>query len=192
MRQALLVASLCVLSSAAAAAEMRSVDVEYENSRYTMQSEAWFDAPLEQIYAVFSDWDLSTEFSSVVVESRDLPPDEHGRPQYFVRNRGCLLFFCLSFERRGHVERQPLSVLRAVANPETSDFLISDETWTFSAEDEGTLVVYQLLMQPKFWVPPGIGPYIIKRKLKRDGGDALDRIEAIARRRALDRGPRGE
>jgi hypothetical protein len=37
-------------------------------------------------------------------------------------------------------------------------------------------------MQPKFWVPPGIGPYVIKRKLKSDGGDAIDRIEAIARR----------
>ena len=192
MRQALPFALLCFFFGTAAAAEMRSVDVEYENSRYTMQSVAWFDAPREQVYEVFSDWDLSTEFSSVVVESRDLPPDEHGRPQFFVRNRGCLLFFCLTFERRGHVERQPLSVLRAVANPETSDFLLSDETWTFSAEDEGTVVVYRLLMQPKFWVPPGIGPYIIKRKLKRDGGDALDRIEAIARRRALDKGPQGE
>jgi hypothetical protein len=36
-------------------------------------------------------------------------------------------------------------------------------------------------MQPKFWVPPAIGPFIIKRKLKNDGGDAIDRIEAIAK-----------
>jgi hypothetical protein len=35
-------------------------------------------------------------------------------------------------------------------------------------------------MRPGFWVPPAIGPYLIKRKLRREGGRALDRIEALA------------
>ena len=182
MRAALLAAILCMVCGLAGAAEMRSVEVEYENKRYTMQSEAWFDAPIEQVFAVFSDWDLSTQFSSAIVESRDVEPDASGRPQYYVRNRGCVLFFCLTFERYGHVEREPVSILRAFADPESSDFVLCDETWTFAEEDGGTTVVYDLLMRPKFWVPPGIGPYVIKRKLKKDGGDAIDRIEAIAQR----------
>jgi hypothetical protein len=36
-------------------------------------------------------------------------------------------------------------------------------------------------MEPDFWIPPGIGPYLIKRKFRNNGGDAIDRIEAIAR-----------
>ena len=180
MRQILLLALLCGWSGSAYAAEMRSVDVEYKNSRYIMQSEVWFNAPLEQVYEVFSDWDLSTQFSSAIVKSNDLEPDEQGRPQFFVRNRGCVLFFCKTFERQGHVVSQPHVVLRAFANPEASDFLISNESWTFSTEQGGTVVVYRLLMQPKFWVPPVIGPYLIKRKFKNDGGDAIDRIEEIA------------
>ena len=182
MRPAAWAALLCLLSGTASAAEMRSVDVDYENKRYTMQSEAWFDAPVEQVFAVFRRWDLSTQFSSAIVDSRDLEPDAEGRPQYYVRNRGCVLFFCLTFERYGHVESEPSSVLRAFADPETSDFLLCNETWTFVAENGGTSVVYDLSMQPKFWVPPGIGPFVIKRKLKNDGGDAIDRIEAIAQR----------
>lgn len=182
MRPALWATVLCMVCGTTSAAEMRSVDVEYENKRYTMQSEAWFDAPVEQVYAVFRDWDLSTQFSSAIVDSRNMAADERGRPQYYVRNRGCVLFFCLTFERYGYVESEPSSVLRAFANPETSDFLLCNETWTFVAENGGTSVVYDLSMQPKFWVPPGIGPYVIKRKLKSDGGDAIDRIEAIARR----------
>jgi hypothetical protein len=176
----------------AGAAEMRSVDVEYENKRYTMQSEAWFDAPIEQVYAVFRDWDLSTQFSSAIVESRDMEPDEQGRSQYYVQNRGCVLFFCLTFERYGHIESEPVSVLRAFADPETSDFLLCDETWTFTEENGGTAVVYDLSMRPKFWVPPGIGPFMIKRKLKKDGGDAIDRIEAIAQRMSTGEGAVGE
>ena len=185
MRAALWATVLCMVCGLAAAAEMRSVEVEYENKHYTMQSEAWFDAPIEQVYAVFRDWDLSTQFSSAIVESRGLGPDENGLSQYYIRNRGCVLFFCLTFERYGYIESEPVSVLRAFADPETSDFLLCDEKWTFAEEDGGTTVVYDLSMRPKFWVPPGIGPYVIKRKLKNDGGDAIDRIEAIAQRMSM-------
>jgi hypothetical protein len=188
----LLLAVVCCWSGTASAAEMRSVDVGYEDSRYTMQSEVWFNAPLEAVYAVFSRWDLSTQFSSAIVKSRDLEPDEQGRPQFFVQNRGCLLFFCKTFDRQGYVESQPFEVLHAIANPETSDFLVSRESWTFTPENGGTAVVYEMLMQPKFWVPPGIGPYLIKRKLRKDGGAAVDRVEAIAQRIAQESGTAGD
>jgi hypothetical protein len=35
-------------------------------------------------------------------------------------------------------------------------------------------------MRPGFWVPPAIGPYMIMHKLRREAGQALDRIEALA------------
>ncbi len=183
MRAALVVLLAAVgLPLTVQAAEMRSLNVDYADKRYTMRSEVWFDAPIEHVYDVFRRWDLSTQFSSAIVESRDMQPDDLGRPQYYVRNRGCVLFFCVTAERQGYVESRPTEVLRAFANPETSDFLLSNETWTFAEENGGTVVVYHLQMRPKFWVPPGIGPYLIKRKLKNSGGDAIDRIELIARR----------
>lgn len=166
----------------AAAAEMRSVDVVFEDGRYSMVSVAWFDAGLDETFDVFSRWDYSTQFSSAVVESRDLEPDTSGRAGYFIRNRGCILFFCKSMVRQGYVEAQHNIDLRAVANPQSSDFHLFEELWEFAEERGGTRVRYKLLMQPDFWVPPAIGPYLIKRKLKKDGGDALDRIEDIAQR----------
>jgi len=185
MRSAALLLTMAVSALAvfighrAIAAEMRSVHVDYADGRYTMVSEVWFDASVEQVFNVFRRWDLSTQFSSVIVESRDEAADELGRPQYYVRNKGCLLFYCRSFERRGHVELEVNEVLRAIANPETSDFLLSNETWKFAGESGGTVVFYELLMEPKFWVPPIVGPYLIKRKFEKDGGGAIDRIEAI-------------
>ena len=179
---ALLLLAAAGLLNAAYAAEMRSLSVDYADHRYTMRSEVWFDASVEQVYEVFRRWDLSTQFSSAIVESRDMEADAQGRPQYYIKNKGCVLFFCLTVERQGHIESRPNEVLRAYANPETSDFLLSNEEWTFAEEKGGTVVVYKLLMRPKFWVPPGIGPYFIKRKLKNNGGDAIDRIELIAQR----------
>lgn len=170
----------------ARAAELRDINVEHFKGRYTVDSVVWFDATVEQVFEVFRQWDLSTKFSSAIAESRDLAADEHGRPQYYVRNEGCLLFFCKSFVRQGYVELEVNRELRAFANPDISDFRLSNESWTFVAEDGGTVVSYRLKMEPKFWVPPGIGPYLIKRKFRNNGGDAIDRIEAIAQGIATD------
>jgi hypothetical protein len=164
----------------ASAAEIRSIDVQYEDGRYSMVSVAWFDAGIDETYHVFSTWDYSPRFSGAVVEARDLEPEPGGRPGYFVINQGCMLFFCKSMVRQGYVEANHNQDLRAVADPEVSDFEQFDESWEFSEEDGGTSVRYQLHMVPDFWVPPAIGPFVIKRKLRKDGGAALDRIEAIA------------
>lgn len=159
---------------------MLGIEVGYEQGVYTMTSEVWFDATVEQLYEVFRYWDNSTEFSSAIVESRDVEPDAEGRPQFYVRNKGCILFFCTSFERHGYVEAQPNIVIFAFVIPETSDFHLSNESWRFEKRNGGTVVTYDLEMQPKFWIPPGIGPYFIKRKLKNSGSDAIERIETIA------------
>ena len=180
-RRVLLALPLLLWLNTVAAAEMRSINVEHHKGRYTVSSEVWFDASVKQVFEVFRHWDLSTQFSSAIVESRDIAADEYGRPGYYVRNEGCLLFFCKSFVRQGYVELEVNEELRAFGNPELSDFKLSNETWTFIAEDGGTVVRYQLLMEPDFWVPPGIGPYLIKRKFRNNGGDAIDRIEQIAR-----------
>ena len=81
----------------------------------------------------------------------------------------------------GRVEREHNRVMRAWADPEKSDFRRADEVWEFSEHDGGTRVIYRLKMIPGFWVPPAIGPYLIKRKLRKDGGSAIDRIEEVAR-----------
>ncbi|MCP5090371.1 MAG: hypothetical protein GY949_05565 [Gammaproteobacteria bacterium] len=169
-----------LLAGTATAAELRDINVEHSRGQYTVNSVVWFDASVEQVFEVFRQWDLSTKFSSAIVESRDVEADEFGRPQYYVRHEGCLLFFCKSFVRQGYVELEVNETLRAIANPDISDFRLSNETWTFVAEEGGTIVAYHLQVEPKFWIPPGIGPYLIKRKFRNNGGDAIDRIEAIA------------
>ena len=167
-------------ASAVHAAEMLSIDVAHDDGIYTMNSEIWFDASVAQVYEIFRYWDNSTKFSSAIVESRDVEPDAEGRPQFYVKNKGCVLFFCTSFERAGYVEAEHNVLILAFVDPEISDFHLSNESWRFEERDGGTVVVYDLEMSPKFWIPPGIGPYMIKRKMRKNGGSAIDRIEVLA------------
>jgi hypothetical protein len=168
------------LASTAPAAELLSIDVEHDDGTYTMNSEVWFDANVEQVYEIFRYWDNSTKFSSAIVESRDVEPDAEGRPQFHVRNKGCVLFFCTTFERNGHVEAEDNVFILAFVDPETSDFHFSNESWRFEARDGGTVVIYDLEMSPKFWIPPGIGPFFIQRKMRKNSDSAIQRIEVLA------------
>jgi hypothetical protein len=169
------------MAPSAHSAEILSIDVDSNDGNYTMTSEAWFDASVEQVYEVYRYWDYATQFSSAIVESRDVELDEQGRPQFYIRNKGCVLFFCQSFVRQGYIESEPLILVRAFADPSVSDFHHSNESWTFEPHDGGTIVTYNLSMRPKFWIPSGIGPFLIKLKLMNDGSDAVDRIELVAR-----------
>lgn len=173
---------VCLLLAAAPvrAAELINVEFDRLDDRYVFESVAWFAADVEALYAVFLDYDLSTQFSSAIVEARNEPPDDDGRPGYYVRNEGCVLFFCKSFERHGFVEPDPYREIRAFADADASDFHFSNERWAFTVERGGTTIRYRVEFEPKFWVPPVIGPWIIGRTLRSHGGRAIDRIEAIA------------
>jgi len=172
---------LLLVAGPASAAELRSIEVEHHDGEYSLVSVAWLDAGVDETFEAFRTWDRPEEFSSAIVEAHDLPPDATGRPGFYSRAEGCILFFCKSLVRQGWVEFVKNRELHAYADPAHSDFEYSNETWTFREDEGGTRVRYELHMDPKFWVPPAIGPYLIKRKLTRAAEPALDRIESVAR-----------
>jgi hypothetical protein len=78
------------------------------------------------------------------------------------------------------VESEVNVFINAYGDPAVSDFSVSNESWQFESRDGGTVVLYDLEMSPKFWIPPVIGPYFIKRKFRNNGDRAIERIELLA------------
>jgi hypothetical protein len=171
---------LLLLAQAADPADLRTVEVEREEERYSLKSEAYFAASPKDIYRILTDYDLFEQFSSIYVEARNVGHDDQGRPRFFTRMQGCVLLFCRSFVRHGYLLLNPHTEIVAIAEPEDSDFHYSRERWRLESEGSGTLLIYDFEMEPGFWVPPVIGPYVIQRTLRSGGSDAIDRIEALA------------
>ena len=172
---------LLLLSQVSGAAELREVTVERNDNRYSVVSQTYFDVSAESLYRVLIDYDLFTRFTSAFAESRNKDPDEQGRPQFYTRMEGCVLWWCKSFERNGYLLLTPGTEIVAIGDPDTSNFDYSHERWRLWREGKGTLLIYEFEMEPGFWVPPLIGPFVIKRTLRDSGADAVDRIEAVAR-----------
>jgi hypothetical protein len=165
----------------ATSAELRSVEVWMEDGRYHLISKSLIRAEPDELYAVLTDYELFEKFTSAIVASRNDDPDEQGRPQFYTRMEGCVLLYCKTFVRRGYLLLTPKHDITAVADPERSDFEFSTERWRLSNEEDGTMMIYEFEMEPRFWIPPFVGPLYIKRALKSGSVRAVDRIEALAR-----------
>ena len=93
---------------------------------------------------------------------------------------GCILFYCLSMRRTERLEKHEFSYIRTMTIPEQSDFTFSSSEWTFAPTEGGTRMTYTMIMEPDFFVPPIVGPYILKRILRSGGSRVISRIERIA------------
>ena len=173
---------LCALflHLSAFAAELTDIEVAHEDGRYRLESTTIFDATQAQLYVVLTDYDQFEKFSSSFVEAENREADEQGRPQFYTRMEGCVLLFCKSYLRVGYLELKPEYDIIAIVDPEQSNFKYSRERWQLIPEGERTKLVYEFEMEPAFWVPPLVGPYVIKKALRSGGKNAVNRIEALA------------
>ena len=163
------------------AAELIDIKVERDGDRYILESNIRFTVDQQSLYAVIIDYDRFEEMSSIFIDTYNLEPGPDGKPRFYTLMEGCVVIFCKQFERYGYLETTPYDEVIAKIDPDTSDFRYSWERWQFTPEPEGTVLMrYQFEMEPGFWVPPIIGPYMIRRTLREGGIDAVDRIERIA------------
>lgn len=169
-----------IQANPANAADLRDITVEKQHSRYHLTSRTYFAATQAQLYKVLTNFDLYPRFSSAFVEGENREPDDQGRPQFYTKMEGCVLLFCKAFIRYGYLELTPENDIVAIVDPERSNFKYSRERWQLIPEGEGTLMIYDFEMEPGFWVPPIIGPFVMKRSLRSAGTAAIDRIEALA------------
>ncbi len=179
-RVAALLGGVFVASLLVHAATLDSVVVNYESGRYSLQADAYMAAPREAVFSVLTDYDRFGRISSAYKEYGFLDPAPDGTPVVFTRMEGCVLIFCKSLTRVERMESDAPGFIRTVTLPEQSDFTYSVSEWWLEPESDGTRIIYHLEMEPDFWVPPIIGPWILQRRLKRGGAAAVDRIERLA------------
>jgi len=170
------------------AADIRSIEVEKSGERYLLVSRTHFDAPQKDVYNTLLDYDQLASISSAIKESHYLDPDKDGKPLIYTRISACVLFYCKTVEKVEQLEVDMPDFIATTAIPERSTVRYSRSEWSLAEkEGGGTDVTYNLEFEPTFWVPPIIGPIIIKRMLLKEGASAVQKIEAMAQRRAAER-----
>ncbi len=168
------------------AAEFLSLDFTREGGgRYRLVSEIRMDAPADGVFEVLSDYEGFPRLSSVFEEGRVLEPVSNGRGLVYLRMKGCVLFFCRQVELVEILQVDPPREIIAVIDPDRSDLDFGRAVWSVVSEGSGSLVRYELEMDPDFWIPPLIGPLVVEAALRSRGLRAARRIEALASGREI-------
>jgi hypothetical protein len=176
-----------VLAVAASSATLDELEITHSRGRYELSAYTYLAAPAPEIYAVLLDYEDNrfSRISSAYKESRYLEPDTDGTPIVYTLMEGCVLHFCRSLRRVERLEIAEPTFIRTTLVPERSDFDYATSEWTLEPVEGGTQVTYELVMKPAFWVPPVVGPWLLKRRLREGGVRALTRIERLAQGEAL-------
>lgn len=180
MRRPLTAAALGLLAAGGQAAEFRSLELFREDGVIRVESDVYLNAPPPGVYRVLADYDDFERLSSVFVDSRMLEPIENGTGVVFFHMRGCVLFFCREVELVERVDVEPETRIEVTIIPERSEMRRGWASWDIAPDGDGTLVRYVAEVEPDFWVPPLIGPLVIKAALGSRGLRAARRLEALA------------
>jgi hypothetical protein len=155
------------------------LQVDRHNGIYTMQASSRLDAPPEFVLGILSDFDNFHRLAGGIAETRYLPPDEDGTPLAYTRIDSCVWVFCKAFEKVERVLVLPPDRLATVAVPESSDFALYNSLWQLEPEAGGTRVRFTATMTPKFWIPPMVGTWAIRRKLELTAEQVGRRVEYL-------------
>lgn len=161
-----LIIFLAVYASSVLAADIRTLEVDESQGRYTVKYDAVLDAPYDQIYDAIANPAHWTQLSRVVTSAEVLAELPNGQRKVGVTFHDCILIFCQTIHKNETLHASRDGSIDTLANPEESDFAYDHEHWQISILDERTRIQYEVEMTPNFFVPPLIGAYILKSKIR--------------------------
>jgi len=174
----LLLAIVCGL----AAGELQELSVTDNGGTYHIRTVMWVDAPADQVYKVLTDFEHIYRLNPSITESEVLPPAEPGTTRVRTLIEDCVWFRCLKINRMQSVHEDSPWYLRVETDPRSSDFKsATTEWWVLPYGDEATKVIYDAQMTPDFYLPPVVGRFVLKIKLRESVVTSFERLECIAR-----------
>ena len=169
--------ALLLLPCLAQAGTVQTSSVERDGDFYALAITAQIDAPLEIVYQSITDFDNLAAINPNIEKSRLV-----GRPNADTQRvhsviKVCILMFCKRVVQVQDVTRPSEHVIEAVIVPAESDFRSGFARWQLTPRGDSTLMSFSHRFEPDFWVPPVIGPWIIKRKLVSEVAETAMYIE---------------
>jgi hypothetical protein len=171
---------LCLVAVSVDAAEIRTLDFTRDDDNYHVVSDVYIAAAPSAVYGVLVDYENLDRVSSAFLETRFIEQIKDGRGLVFLHMEACVLFFCRDVKLTEEIRVVPETRVEVTIIPDKSDLNYGWSSWEITSEDDGSLVRYELKMQPSFWIPPVIGPMIMKAVARRKGLRAARRVEALA------------
>ena len=163
------------------AADVEHLDTAYQKGVYSLDMSIIVAAPREAIFEVLTDYENLSAINPAILISERLEHDDPAVSRVRTVIRRCVMFYCPKLERVEDVRVLDDGDLNATIVPGMSDFEAGEASWAFEALDQETRIVYRASFDPDFWVPPLIGPPVVKGALREEARVLFTNAERQAR-----------
>ena len=166
---------------ASAAGTIEVLETSHSGDRYIVSFEVVLDAERDKVWQIMTDYEHLPRVSKIIVESRILKQQDANRHRVGVTLEACVLIFCKTVKRTVDIEARPQTEILVSEVPGQSDFRDGHEHWRISAEGANTRLQYSAELVPDFFIPPLIGPVVVKYFLRREIRLTALEVEALAK-----------
>ncbi|MGH8446295.1 MAG: hypothetical protein ACREVL_13565 [Solimonas sp.] len=178
---------LIAWAAPAAAETVESIAVTHEDARYSIELRARLDAPVADAYTVFRDFNNLPRINDAVEEVSPLPSPTPGGERWRTTVRVCVSFFCSRLKQVQDVRSMQDDKgyrLDAIVVPALSNLRYGVAAWRLDGcgtpPETQTCLWFKAELEPDFWIPPLLGPWLIQRTMQRQAQSTAHGIEALA------------
>jgi hypothetical protein len=186
----LLVWLLC--SAPAAAGTIHNAAVTYQSGSFIVEVDALLDVAEPRARAVLTDYKHLKRLIPAVERSEILTTREPGDYRLRTVTRTCLWLYCKRLERVQDVVEAHDGSITANVIPELSDFRSGTLRLNLWQEVAGTRILMRSEAAPDVWIPPLLGPWLIKRGLRAEAVQTVHNLERVAAEASLPMEPSPE
>ena len=156
-----------------------NTEFDYSDGTYTYEYSRQINGSSEKIFIILTDYEKYTKLNSNVQESRVISaPGQQIRR--LLKIRQCIFFFCFNLQMVEKVVQSKFFIESSIIRDE-SNFLSGLASWELvKISGNKTLVRLKASQTPAFWIPPFIGPALIKSVLFKELEETFTNLEVLA------------
>ena len=156
-----------------------NTEFDYSDGTYTYEYSRQINGSSEKIFIILTDYENYTKLNSNVQESRVISaPGQQIRR--LLKIRQCIFFFCFNLQMVEKVVQSKFFIESSIIRDE-SNFLSGLASWELvKISGNQTLVRLRASQTPAFWIPPFIGPTLIKSVLFKELEETFTNLEILA------------
>lgn len=188
---------LAAFASEAGAFRIVNARVDLMQERYKVDFVVILDGEAPSLKRIITDYKRFAELSPTVTHSRLISGQSGQNARIQVTFHPCILaIFCRDVIKVSDIHIDTAGVkVEYVMVPELSDFREGRETIMLEDESTGNVsrvrFEYFALLEPKFFVPPLLGPWLIRHRIIEDLKTTSRSVEHIMQREVAGDSPSG-
>ncbi len=171
---------LALCAFGALAGEVYTALVTHQSGSYFVEVDALISAPEPAVRHLLTDYEHLSRVNPAIESSEILLERKAGDYQVRTVTKACVWFYCKHIHQVQNVIESQDGSITAVVVPELSDFQHGYARVNIWQEPDGTRVLIRSEVRPDFWIPPIIGPWLIKRKLRSEALETVQNLERVA------------